>query len=176
MLLAGSANLEKHSDSFRNAYVNLALPFFTETQPEPPETFASSIPKFSSFTGWDRLVIKPKEGKKMTIKRLLKVLRKKLGEGVEISSVSWGGILLYLDFLHEEDEQVKNMGVLEAAKEAAEKEREFAADGREEEGGDGAGEEAEDLDPDARFLELKVTAQNQEGGEVLVPIIKCFLN
>jgi Ubiquitin fold domain len=111
--LVQKAPLTRH----RNAFINLALPFFAFTVPLPAEQVAGL--KGISYTLWDRLSIR--EGKKaaasggMTMRSLIRRIKKQATNGdpesVDVSSVSCGPFMLYANFLHEDDDNVLDASI-----------------------------------------------------------------
>lgn len=106
--LVQNAPLERH----RNAFINLALPFFAFTAPLPAEEVTGL--RGATYTEWDRIVVK--ETKKaasrggITLEGLLGKLKKKVllddAQDIVISSISFGPYLLYANFLHEADKHI----------------------------------------------------------------------
>jgi ubiquitin-activating enzyme E1 len=100
----------------RNAFINLALPFFAFTVPLPAERVPGL--KGETYTLWDRIDVR--EGKKaalaggLTMRSLIRHIKKKLTkepESVEVSSVGCGPYMLYASFLHEGDSSVLDTSV-----------------------------------------------------------------
>jgi len=105
--LTQGAKLHSH----RNAFINLALPFFAFTSPLPAEEVEGL--HGSSYTIWDRITVK--ESQKyaakggITMRRFLRQVRKKAQAGedeIEVSNVSFGPFMIYANFLHQDDEDV----------------------------------------------------------------------
>ena len=105
----------------RNAFVNLALPFFAFTAPMPCEEIMGVNGKTHSI--WDRISIKGSSStpaSTMTLTKFLKKVQKKTGCGdeVEISSISYGPYMIYANFLHSDDEKLLKTAVLEIVRDA----------------------------------------------------------
>jgi ubiquitin-activating enzyme E1 len=132
--LVQKAPLKQH----RNAFINLALPFFAFTVPLPAEPVAGLQGR--EYTLWDRLSVN--ESKKaaaaggLTLKALLKKIQKLASEDpatVTVSSISLGPFLLYANFLHEDDKALLKTSVWDVIAEALEETNEDDDGGREEE-------------------------------------------
>ena len=115
----------------RNAFINLALPFFAFTAPLPAEEFPGV--RGESHTLWDK--IKIKEGKKaaraggLTLKRFLRRIQKKVHaddpDAVQVSNISIGPIMVYANFLHEDDEELLNKSIWDIIENALQSGEEF---------------------------------------------------
>ena len=116
--LVQSSTLQQH----RNAFVNLALPFFAFTSPLPADEIMGV--NGSTHTIWDRIVIKEKkkvyENGGITLRRFIRDLRKKTDSlgSPEISSISYGPYMLYANFLHDGDNQMLDTPMVQLVIEA----------------------------------------------------------
>ena len=117
-------------DRHRNAFINLALPFFAFTMPLPAEEIAGLHGQ--AYTLWDRITIK--EGKKtassggITLRKLLKRLKKKACEdpdAIDISTVSFGQFMIYADFLNQDDDDCLDKRLWDLVKDAVDAGNEF---------------------------------------------------
>jgi ubiquitin-activating enzyme E1 len=109
--------------SHRNAFINLALPFFAFTVPVPAERMQGL--KGKTYTLWDRISIA--EGEKaaaaggLKMRSLIKKLKRKAAqdpETVEVASVGCGPYMLFANFLHDNDESVLNASIWDLIRDA----------------------------------------------------------
>ena len=115
----------------RNAFINLALPFFAFTAPLPAEEFAGV--RGETHTLWDKIDIK--EGKKaaksggLTLKKFLRRIQKKAyaddPDAVQVSNISIGPIMVYANFLHEDDEELLSTSIWDVIENAVQSGEEF---------------------------------------------------
>jgi ubiquitin-activating enzyme E1 len=160
--LVQHAPLKRH----RNAFINLALPFFAFTEPLPAE----QIPGLQGrkYTLWDRLTVT--EGKKaalsggMTMRALIRRIKKKVAtepDTVEVSSVSYGPYMLFMNFLHDEDENLMDTPlwqlIADAVASGDEFDNTFSRDEVREE--DGEPKEPDDIE---NFVDLSVVVEDVE--------------
>jgi len=153
----------------RNAFINLALPFFAFTAPLPAEEFSGW--KGKPYTLWDRLTVK--EGRKaamsggISMQSLLRRIKKKVAgdgiEAIEVSSVSCGPYMLFANFLHDEDEKVLESSLWELVNEAI---TEDLGDSRE-------GESVPEEIDCSNFVDLTVVVEDREtGDEIELPPVR----
>jgi ubiquitin-activating enzyme E1 len=161
--LIKGVSLKKH----RNAFINLALPFFAFTSPLPAEEILGL--RGQVYTLWDRISIK--EGKKaaagggITMRKLLKKLKSKAcddPDSIDIATVSFGQYMIYANFLHDSDDEIMDKNIWELVQESVtsgdEFDNEFSRQESEEEAG------PTNL-ARSSFLDLTVVVEDLETGE-----------
>lgn len=172
--LVQKSELRRH----RNAFVNLALPFFAYTVPLPAE----STPGLGgrSYSLWDKIVVREKKASASTgglcLSNFLRRVAKKAGpnpELITVSSVSYGPYMIYANFLHEDDDEILQKPLKELIREAIE----IGAD----EDFLGRDEQSSALDVNqqlqvlerGQFIDLTVVVEDQTNGdEVELPPVR----
>jgi ubiquitin-activating enzyme E1 len=119
----------------RNAFVNLALPFFAFTCPLPADQVSEINGK--TFTMWDRIVVKGSNkapADTMTLKKFIDKVKKQaqLGDDMEISNISYGPYMIYANFLNSEDEELLGSPLMDTVKSAVISEEDSAETGLDE--------------------------------------------
>jgi ubiquitin-activating enzyme E1 len=104
--------LTKH----RNAFVNLALPFFAFTAPMPADEVLGVNGK--KHTLWDRLVCHGEFS--MTLKMFLEKILDLADctDNFEVSSITYGPYMIFANFLHSQDQELLNTPLLNLVKDA----------------------------------------------------------
>jgi len=174
----------------RNAFVNLALPFFAFTAPLPAEEVLGV--NGNTHTIWDNIVIKGSSktpAESLTLKNFIEKAKKKAGceDGVEISSISFGPYMIYANFLHSFDEELLETPILEIVKDAVigeddDGDDDFVSD-EEETDGDETKKKIVELTNDqkaalsklehTRFIDFSVAAEDEETGEEFeLPLVR----
>jgi ubiquitin-activating enzyme E1 len=105
----------------RNAFVNLALPFFAFTAPLPAQQCTGVNGR--EYTTWDRIVVKGSSKSpvdSMTLRKFLDKIKKSagLGDEIEVSNVSYGPYMIYANFLNAEDEELLASPLMDALRSA----------------------------------------------------------
>ena len=154
----------------RNAFVNLALPFFAFTVPMPAEEVSGVNMK--KHTIWSRLTCSGPIS--MTVGSFLENILLKAGctGNVEISSVSYGPFMIFANFLHSEDRELLGTPLMDAVKDAVIPEvddemMEDATEGKQEGIVHLSSEQKAMLSrlDQKRFIDFSVTVEDQETGE-----------
>jgi ubiquitin-activating enzyme E1 len=155
----------------RNAFINLALPFFAFTVPLPAERMPGL--KGETYTLWDRFDLR--EGKKaalaggLTLRSLIRQIKKKVTsdpESIEVSSIGCGSYMLYASFLHGGDDALLDRSVWDLIQDAVDSDD--IADAREEEKPD----QSSAIDCSS-FADLAVVVEDLESGdEVELPPVR----
>lgn len=160
--LIQSAPLKIH----RNAFINLALPFFALTSPLPAEEIVGVNGK--THTIWDKIVVREKKQAAnaggMTMKQLMKKVEK--ASGAPVTSLSYGPYLLYANFLHDCDDELMDKAVAAVVLEALLSEDEMYDIESKEIYEQDQGELEEDLE-NKMFLDFMAVAEDVETGEEL---------
>jgi ubiquitin-activating enzyme E1 len=172
-LCTDSMSLQRH----RNAFINLALPFFAFTAPLPAEEYPGLRGK--THTMWDRITIK--EGAKsaksggLTLKRLLKRISKKAykddPDAISISNISVGPFMIYANFLHEDDDELLGKSIWKVVEEAMIAGNEFDQEFSRESIARPTISPLDDQSPP--FIDLTVNVEDLEtGDEVELPLVR----
>lgn len=165
----------------KNAFINLALPFFAFTAPLPAEEYDGV--RGQTHTLWDKITIK--EGKKaaksggIKLKHFLKRIQKKTypedPDAVQVSNISIGPIMVYANFLHDDDKELLNTSIWEvienALRSGEEFDEEFSRDGPI------SSEKTRDssIISSVSFIDLTVSVEDTESfDEVELPQVRLF--
>jgi ubiquitin-activating enzyme E1 len=157
--------------SHRNAFINLALPFFAFTTPVPAERMPGL--RGNTYTLWDRISIM--EGKKaaatggLTMRSLINKIKRKTAqdpETVEVASVNCGPYMLFANFLHDIDDSVLDASVWDLIQEAMKSDDQI-------EGRDGDVSETSAAIDSTVFADLTVVLEDlNDGSEVELPPVR----
>jgi ubiquitin-activating enzyme E1 len=167
--LAQGAQLKLH----RNAFMNLALPFFAFTSPLPAEVMPGLQGR--QYTIWDRL--KVRESKKALAKggislrkliRRIKQLASTNPKKVSVLSISFGPYLLYASFLHDDDKNHLKSSLWNILEELTEVDDDFVStrsnDNR-----------STEYSPTQKFVDLSVIVEDPDNGsECELPLVRVF--
>lgn len=157
----------------RNAFVNLALPFFAFTAPMPVEEVFGVNGK--KHTIWTKLTCRGKSS--MTLEDFLKeiLLIADCTDNIEISSVSYGPYMIFANFLHSQDKELLDTPLLDAVKDAVISEVDDEMTSFDEDAMEGKQKGIDRLSAEQkamlsrldqkRFIDFSVTVEDQETGE-----------
>eukprot|EP00934_Nitzschia_sp_Nitz4_P004540 Nitzschia sp. Nitz4//scaffold166_size90379//17632//20571//NITZ4_005049-RA/size90379-processed-gene-0.40-mRNA-1//1//CDS//3329538172//4530//frame0 len=168
--LVQGASLERH----RNAFINLALPFFAFTMPVPAEEIEGL--NGTTYTLWDRIVIDATASGDLTLRQFLSRILDEIGNpDIEVASISFGPYLIYASFLWEEDDERLDHSLMSIVEEAVAEGADFdLASSREIE------QQANKPSPpciEEREMELSVVvADVNTGEEAEIPPVKVVRN
>lgn len=167
--LAQKAPLSRH----RNAFINLALPFFAFTTPLPAEELQGL--RGETYTLWDRVNIKEEEKAAdsggITVRALIQQLKQQTShddtDSVDVASISCGPYMLYANFLHSDDENILGASIWDLLGDVSAVADDFD-EGR-----------AEDRPPNpvemdfSTFADLTIVMEDLETGEeVEIPVVR----
>jgi ubiquitin-activating enzyme E1 len=97
--VAGTARRPLKIDSYKNAFVNLAIPFMTVSEPQPPSTTTTVVKgKEWKWTAWDSVDVNL--GKDITMAEFMEYFKKEYN--LEISMLSQGVAILYSFFANKQ--------------------------------------------------------------------------
>lgn len=115
----------------RNAFVNIALPFFAFTPPLPPD----ELPGINgqTYTIWDRITMTGQRkgaggSDELSLRRILQYVTRKAirnPKAFRISSISYGEFLIYASFLSHDDDNTLDMDIWEVVENAISSGAEF---------------------------------------------------
>lgn len=156
--VAQAKQLKKH----RNAFVNLALPFFAFTSPVP----ADAMPGLQgrSYTLWDRIIIRegPISNSKggISMKHVLKTIKEKVANNVssvDVASISFGPYMIYANFLHDDDSEFPRQKLWPLLRDVLAEDNDTG------------------YDSDAPFVDLDVVVEDTETGEAVeLPPVRIY--
>ena len=140
--------------TFRNSFVNLALPELSFAEPVAAEEFTVGS---ETFTPWD-FIFAPSGSATLNIKSISKMLEKRFG--VHLQSVAIDDRLLYADFLDDADDRFRapiNSLLVTEDEEGLENRDTVAAIFRE------------------KYVDLQIICVDNDGDEIRVPPIRVYL-
>ena len=150
-----------------NAFVNLAVNTFCFVRPTPCERRESRFVE-GGFTEWDAVNVRAPKSGEIRVRDVVKKLGMVVGGGVEIGTISVGDVVVYMSFLHGEDEEILKTPwweyVKDAYRETIEEEEE---EGRERE----ATMEMPDFDAD-NTMDVNVVCEGEEGEIDELPVVR----
>lgn len=185
----------KPMSAHKNAFLNLAEPFFAFTEPVEAERYQWGRQGGEDkryFTLWDRLVV-PGAGE-MTVRGLLKYLEREHGMSPASSTLSYKDSLLYASFLHDDDPSKLDVPIRELVQTAGlsdgsswlERDSGVEKDAASTEHIEEEEEEhiisrivssADAVSPvKGRFLDLIFTAEDDAGEELQLPMLRLDLS
>jgi ubiquitin-activating enzyme E1 len=105
----------------RNAFVNLALPFFAFTVPLPAEQVLCVDGR--TYTMWDRIIVRGSSkspAETMTLEQFIGKVKKAagLGENMEVSNISYGPYMIFASFLNSGDDELLRSPLIDTVKSA----------------------------------------------------------
>jgi ubiquitin-activating enzyme E1 len=166
--------------SHRNAFINLALPFFAFTSPLPAEEYPGLRGK--THTLWDRIIVKESEKAArsggLTLRHFLKRIAKKAytedPNVVQVTSISFGPFMVYANFLHEDDNELLDKTIWQVVEEAVTSGNDFDLEfSRDDTEIPRPAEKKGDNDLLPPYLDLTVVVEDMEtGDEVELPPVR----